>query len=351
MREAFRQRGISALLWSKSHPWLVARALAAVPRVSIPPEPYEDLLCVGLVQLQVEMATNAGAYARQMARLAADAVRQGAQLVIFPEYTGLGTLGLLPGMVNLSRQLSLSQALEELGGEGKISLGDILRFVAPAARRTYHRTFSLLAQRLRVYLMAGTIILPAEDGRLYNCAHLYGPTGQLIGVQRKLHLYPMEEGWLSAGDELPVFELPFTRLAIPVCMDHSFWETARSAYLRGAEILIDPAADGQGDQEYHAARGVRMRVQESPCFGLHVYAITDVFGLHWRGRSCVAAPSALLPPGQHLLAQAATDDAEEVLIADLDLAALRAYRREHPLELQPALYQRYLLQLYSEITG
>jgi predicted amidohydrolase len=130
-------------------------------------------------------------------------------------------------------------------------------------------------------------------------------------------------------------------------MDYTFWETARLAYLAGAEILIDPAADHTGDNEWLVSRGVRMRVHESPCYGLHVFIVTDFFGLHWRGRSSVYAPVGLLQPGQHALAQAQSDNQEEVVVCELDMAALRAFRAEHAPDFNVALYEKYLPRAYA----
>lgn len=304
-----------------------------------------ERVTVGLVQMRMTLADSAAAYVDNIARLTCDAVARGAQLVAFPEYTGLPLLGLLPGVAQLASRPSLQTALDEM--PGGVQVADVFRSAAPAAYRVYTHTFSSLARRLQCYIMAGSIILADKHGKLTNCAHLFGPAG-LIGRQAKLHLFTDEEGWLTPGDALSTFTLPCGRVAMPVCMDHTYWETARLAYLAGAEILLDPAAGGAGDNPWYAARGVRMRVQESPCYGLHIYAVNDLFGLHWRGRSSVYAPVDLLPAGQSALAQAVRNDEEEVVICPLDLQVLREYRAANPLEFNISLYEKYLPCIYRE---
>jgi predicted amidohydrolase len=242
----------------------------------------------------------------------------------------------------------MQAAINELSGGAEVSVGDVFRAVAPAARKIYVETFSTLARKFGIHLMAGSIILPENDGKLYSHTHLFAPDGRLIGTQCKLHLFTSEEGWLTPGNDLRVFDLPFGRVAMPICMDYTYWETARLAYLAGAEILVDPAADDAGDNDWLAARGVRMRVQESPCYGLHVFMVTDFFGLHWRGQSSVYAPVGLLPSGQRTLAQAESDDREQVVVCDLDMAALRAFRAEHPLDFNVPLYEKYLPRAYAD---
>lgn len=347
LRDRLTALGLAAMLWRESRPGRVSGALAQQPFHPAEP-PSRDRVKVGLAQMRMQVVTSAADYALQAYRLVRDAVERGAQFVVFPEYTGAPLLGLLPNVQELASGHSIQAGMGELTGGANLSLGDMFRVVAPAARKIYSETFSTLARQFTIHLVAGSIILPDGDGKLHSHAHLFAPDGHLIGTQRKLHLFATEEGWLTPGHELRVFDLPFGRVAMPICMDYTFWETTRLAYLAGAEILVDPAADDTADNEWLAARGVRMRVQESPCYGLHVYSVTDFFGLHWRGRSSVYAPVGLLPRGQRALARAASDDQEEVVVCELDMSALRAFRADHTPEFNLPLYEKYLPQTYAD---
>lgn len=341
-RDRVNEQFQSALLWWRSRPGLAAAALRgrAFPHAA---PPARDRVAVGLAQMQMDLTGSAADYAINAYRLTHTAVERGAQLVVFPEYTGAPLLGLLPGVRELAPVQSMQDAIRQVTGGAQVSVGDVFRAVAPAARRIYIEVFSTLAREFGIYLVAGTIVLPEDNGRLYGCAHLFAPDGSLIGAQRKLHLFQSEEGWLTPGDRLHVFDLPFGQVAMPICMDYTFWETTWLAYRAGAEILIDPAADDIGDNEWRAARGIHMRVHESPCYGLHVFMVSDAFGLHWRGRSSVYAPF-----GQSILARAGSDDQEEVLVCELDMGALRAFRAGHAPEFNVALYRRYLPRMYAE---
>jgi predicted amidohydrolase len=346
-RDWLTERGLAAMLWWKSRPGLVSNALSQQTFQRAAP-PSRDRVTVGLAQMRMELVAGADEYALHAYELTRAAVERGAQLVAFPEYTGAPLLGLLPGVRELASGRTMQDAINDLTGGAEVSVGDVFRAVAPAARKVHVDTFSALARKFGIHLMAGSIILPDEDGKLYSYAHLFAPDGHLVGTQRKLHLFVSEEGWLIPGDELRVFDLPFGRVVMPICMDYTFWETARLAYLSGAEILMDPSADGSGDREWLAARGIQMRVQESPCYGLHVFIVTDLFGLHWRGRSSVYAPVGLLPPGQRALAQAQSDDQAEVVVCELDMAALRAFRTEHAPDFNVPLYEKYLPRIYAD---
>ena len=346
-RDWLTERGLAAMLWWKSRPGPVSGALSrqTFQRAALP---SRDRVTVGLVQMRMELVASADEYALHAYELTRSAVERGAQLMAFPELTGVPLVGLLPGVRELASSRTMQDAINDLTGGAEVGVGDVFRAVAPAARKIYVDTFSTLARKFGIHLMAGSIILPGEDGKLYSYAHLFAPDGHLVGTQRKLHLFVSEEGWLAPGDALHVFDLPFGRVAMPICMDHTFWETARLAYLGGAEILIDPSADDSGGREWLAARGIQMRVQESPCYGLHVFIVTDLFGLHWCGRSSVYAPVGLLPPGQRVLSQAQSDDQEEVVVCELDMAALRAFRTEHAPDFNVPLYEKYLPRIYAD---
>jgi predicted amidohydrolase len=75
--------------------------------------------------------------------------------------------------------------------------------------------------------MAGSYTL-AADGSVVNRAFLYGPDGKLIGTQDKVHLLPVEEEWkLRRGKSFKIFDTSIGCLAMPVCMDATYFETFR----------------------------------------------------------------------------------------------------------------------------
>jgi predicted amidohydrolase len=343
--EALRQEMGRLILWWRSQPGRVDAALhdMALPRVTTTPS--LSRVTVAAVQMRFDLMPSAAAYARTIARLVAEAVLQGAQFVCFPEYTGACLVGLLPGIDKLvdgaardGQAPSLDQALASMG----ITLGDLLRYVGPAAWRVFDATARLVARRCNVYLLAGTLPGPAPDGKLHNMAHLYAPDGQHIGAQPKLHAYTTEHAWLDVGQTLHVFELPFGRVAMPVCMDFTYWETARLASLLGVDILVNPSADDHGDSPWLQARGTRSRVQEANAYGIQVNIVAPRFGLNWSGRSAVFAPLGLLPAEQgDIVAQVADPWEEAVLVADLDVARLREFRQERAPDWNTDLYRRH----------
>ena len=76
---------------------------------------------------------------------------------------------------------------------------------------------------------------PATD-LYYNTAVLIGPDG-VVGKHRKSHPYISEPKWAASGDRHVVFDTKIGRIALLVCMDIHFFETARLDALAGADVI------------------------------------------------------------------------------------------------------------------
>lgn len=348
VKESLMSLALRLVLWWRSRPSLVRAALQDkdFPQA---PELIPGRVRVGVVQFRLRLVGDAGQYAAAMYEPVREAVAGGAQLVLFPEHVGLCLLGLLPGVGKLATQaLSLEEAVASAAGENAKVI-DVFKAVAPGARRAYQTTFSSLARRFGVHIVAGSIMLPDEAGRLCNVAYLFGPDGRVIGAQRKTHLFHIEQDWgVTPGDQISVFDTPVGKLAFPICMDHTFFEPQRIAWLLGAEIIVDPSANPKPYDHWEQLRGVWGRVQESPAYGILSCLVGQFMGFTFEGRSGVYAPLEMTPAGDGILAQAETADQEEVILADLDLEALRRFRAERGPDFNPALLEKYFPEVYEE---
>lgn len=153
-----------------------------------------------------------------IARFAADAAAERAQLVVFPEMC-------VPGYWHL-RHLSRAEM-------------EALAEPVPAGPTTD----ALLALARQHGLSIGAGLLErGDDGGLYNSYVVAMPDGRVV-CHRKLHVFVSE--FLSPGRGYTVFRLPDgTRAGVLICYDNNLVENARITALLGAEVLLAPHQTG-----------------------------------------------------------------------------------------------------------
>lgn len=195
----------------------------------------------------------------------------------------------------------------------------------------YVEMFSRLALRYNVNIIGGTHLV-VEGDRLYNVAYLFHRDGR-IDRQYKLHITPSEAKWwgVSAGDRLEVFDTDRGKVAILICYDVEFPELARVARARGANILFVPY-----NTDLRAAH-VRVRTcAHARCIENNVYVVlSGACGNlpHVNGADIHYARSAILTPSDISFSRdgvgaEATDNAEMLVVHELDFALLRRMQRQ-----------------------
>jgi predicted amidohydrolase len=342
-------------LWFQSRPSIVKQTLAEkqiTPSSAVdelPESGRPSKIRVAAVQMKLELIkeNHARAYAETAYRLTKEAVEQRAQLVVFPEYSGIPLVGLIPGLEDLARE-GLDSAVKQVSG-GETKVADVFRLLSPAVKRIYETTFSTLAKSFRVYIISGSTLLEDDDGKMRNIGYFFDPYGNLITKQRKLHLVPLESEWgFEPGQELRVLDTRLGRIAFPICMDATYFETFRIARLRGADIVVIPAANNEEYLFWRTMRGIWPRVQECQVLGVSAHAVGNLIGIPFTGRSGLLGPLELTQSENGYFTQADTFNDEEVVVGDLNLDALYQFREENPLNFNVTLYEKYLPGLYTE---
>ena len=186
------------------------------------------------------------AYKSKLIRWVESAAREGAQLLVFPEYGGMELASLFGHEVerDLHRQLGAVAGLE-------------------ADVAALHRD---LARRTGVYILAASAPALAAEGRYHNRARLTSPEGR-EGVQDKVVMTRFErEQWgVSGGQDLRVFSTPLGRIGVAICYDVEFPLIARRLVEAGAELILAPSCTDTL-RGYHRVRvGAQARALENQC--------------------------------------------------------------------------------------
>jgi predicted amidohydrolase len=165
-------------------------------------------------------------------------------------------------------------------------------------------------------------LLEKDDTRLYNSCALIGPTGYL-GRYRKVHLPCVGvDRFTDPGDEpFAVHDLGGLKIAIGICFDGSFPETARIQTLLGADLILLPT--NWADKAIKMATIVpRVRAFENHVYHMAVNRVGHESGYHYIGHSSIVDYL-----GDYLAF--ADHDGEAILMASVSPADARKKKLVH----------------------
>ncbi len=205
-----------------------------------------------------------------------------------------------------------------------------------------------LAKELEVVIIA-PLFEKQAPGVYYNTAAVLDADGACLGKYRKTHI-PQDPGfeekyYFTPGDlGVRMWPTHHGKIGILICWDQWFPETARLAALEGAEILFCPSAIGWlsaeketfGAAQYQAWETVqRGHAVANGCYVAAVNRAGAEGNIEFWGQSFVCDCYG------RITAQA-SQNREEILLADCDLSALEDFRRAWPFfrDRRPEVYKK-----------
>lgn len=97
-----------------------------------------------------------------------------------------------------------------------------------------------LCKEYGVYCVSGLLEAHHEiPGFIYNTVALFGPEGELVGKQRKIHIPGEEKHFFRGADKVCVFKTDIGNIALQICYDTWYPEVSRLQAYKGAEIMIN----------------------------------------------------------------------------------------------------------------
>jgi nitrilase len=251
----------------------------------------------------------------KLVALTADAARQRAELVVFPE----AFVGGYPKGHDFG--VSLGVRTPEGRDEFRRYFENAIDVPGPATER-----IGSVAKKHDVHLVAG--VIERAGGTLYCSSLTFGPDGRMLGKHRKLMPTAMERVIWGTGDgsTLPVIDTPLGRIGSVICWENYMPLLRTAMYAKGVELYCAITVD---DRETWVPT-VRHIALEGRCFVLSACQCLKRADLppgyptsrfpadqEWliRGGSCIVGPL-----GQLLAGPVFGEDA--VLLADLDRADL-----------------------------
>jgi deaminated glutathione amidase len=204
----------------------------------------------------------------------------------------------------------------------------------------------LLCEKARRYSMAICGSLYERKGNaVHNTAPMISQDGEIVGRYRKTHLFDVpnrtdirggikESEKITAGDELPVFDLKFAKVGVSICVDLRFPEVYRELALKGSEITLCVSAF-LAPRVDHWEFLLRARANENQTFVVASgqVGIEPKSGIGFVGRSMIVDPWGTIV--------ATAPDTETVMTSAINLDYIAEVRRRWPLlqQRRPSLYR------------
>jgi N-carbamoylputrescine amidase len=188
----------------------------------------------------------------------------------------------------------------------------------------------------RGVVVVGSVFERRAAGLYHNTAVVIDADGRQVGMYRKMHIPEdprfYEKFYFAPGDlGFPAFDTAVGRVAVLICWDQWYPEAARLATLSGAQLLFYPTAIGTWTGEMELKDGQRdawRTIQRSHAVANGVF-VASPNRIGREGDLVFFGSSFIARPFGGLLAEA-SEDREEVLVADCDLAEVERCRQGWP---------------------
>ncbi len=191
--------------------------------------------------------------------------------------------------------------------------------------------FAAIARETGAWLLLGSVAIRNGE-RQHNRSYLLNDAGEVVAYYDKIHLFDIDLGKgesyresnkVIPGERAVVPSTPWGRLGLTVCYDLRFAYLYRALAQAGAGVLTCPAAFTRTTGRAHWHTLVRARAIETGSF---VIAPCQS-GKH--GERYTYGHSLIVDPWGEILAEG-DDEAEDVIVADIDPARVDEIRQRLP---------------------
>lgn len=201
---------------------------------------------LALAQYPLEPLASLSAWKDKIAHWVSEASAVGAKLVVFPEYAAMELASLDP----------------RAAGDPAAAL----RYVA-ALRQTIDAHHAVLAARHGVHIVAGSMPVPLEGGRIVNRARIFAPSR---GMSWQDKIVPTqgerEQLGISGGDVIRAFRTPVGVVGIAIGCDIEYPMIARAQAEAGARLILVPTRMATAQAQGRARIGALARALENQLF-------------------------------------------------------------------------------------
>ena len=168
-----------------------------------------------------------------------------------------------------------------------------------------------------------------QTGVYYNTAAVIDADGSYLGKHRKNHIPQVNGFWekyyFRPGNlGYPVFDTAVGKVGVYICYERHFPEGWRALGLGGAKIVFNPSATSRGLSEY------LWKLEQTSAAVANEYYVGTInrVGVEPLGDDDFYGQSYFADPRGQIMGGTASDNADEVLVRDLDMDLLEEVRHQ-----------------------
>ncbi|MEG1994480.1 MAG: hypothetical protein RR048_06170, partial [Oscillospiraceae bacterium] len=266
------------------------------------------------------------------------AIEKNADRVCFPQFTGILPLSLLPVFDDIIH--IIFEGKKETREQDIINVTEIFDIVGAALFEFYYNLFYLLSSRYKIYIHAGTTIVPTKNG-LLNTAFIFDPFGRCICEQNKINPSQIEEEFnLCSGNMLDVFQISYGTIATIIGSDQYYYDCFKIGRNLGAKIVFVPCGPCANLNDYKAKRGAPTFVDKNECFAIKSCLVGTVGGITFGDKSGIFGPYYACGGKNHICISE-NFSKDEISVGNIDLTSLINMAEIYTSDKNTALYEKY----------
>lgn len=316
---------------------------------TVPSEPSHNVK-IATTSVELKPYNTLEDYIDHMESFVKQACENNADILCFPQFTGILPLSVLPVFDEIINIIfSEKKATRE---NDIVSITEIFDIVGAPLFEFYYNLFYLLASRYKIYIHAGTTIVPTKNG-LFNTAFIFDPFGRCICEQNKINPSPIEEEFnLCSGNMLDVFQITYGTIASIIGDDQFYYDCFKIGRNLGAKIVFVPCGPCFNMNNFKALRGAPLFVEKNECFAIKSCLVGTAGGITFGDKSGIFCPFYACDDRNFIcVSEEFTKD--EIVFGDVDTSKLlnmaEVYTSDKNTALYEQYYKRFKAQNYSKI--
>ena len=176
-------------------------------------------------------------------------------------------------------------------------------------------------------VMAVPNIYLLENGKYYDASIVIGRDGEIIGVQKMVHIAQAEQFYEQdyyepSDDGFKVFDTDVGKIAITVCFDRHYPESIRTQALMGAELVLVPTVNVKAEPMEMFEWEIRVQAFQNSVAVAMCNRVGREADMDFAGESIAVDANG------ELVVKA--DDKEQIVYSELDLSKSTEIRSRRP---------------------